>query len=200
MSEQLITAGIVLAGGASRRFGSPKALAQLHGKPFIAVSIEMLSAVTDSVIVITREELIQDIKHIDSSSVKEALIITDVDRFKEKGPLAGIYSAMIRKKADFYLVVPCDMPLMVSDMYQKWLEFAISHEYDCVIPVVNGKVYPLNGIYKHTCLREIFLSLSSKSYKVMEVLDRVNTFYMEVEKKDEKFFINVNTKKQLNLL
>jgi molybdopterin-guanine dinucleotide biosynthesis protein A len=128
------------------------------------------------------------------------LWIKDVERFKGNGPLAGIYSAMVRKKADYYFVSPCDMPLMKSVMYENWLTFAQEHKSDCVIPVVNGKVYPLNGIYKHTCIREIFACLSTKSFKVMEVLDRVNTTYVNVEKNEEPFFINVNTKEQLNLL
>ena len=47
--------GAVLAGGQSSRFGSDKALAQLHGRTLIARAVEALEAKCDSVIVVGRE-------------------------------------------------------------------------------------------------------------------------------------------------
>lgn len=47
--------GAVLAGGASRRFGSPKALARLHGRPLWRVAAERLAQTCDRVLVVAND-------------------------------------------------------------------------------------------------------------------------------------------------
>lgn len=194
MDDNISCAGIVLAGGKSSRFGSPKALAEWNGKLFIERSIETLIPFTDTILVVTRDEMIGQLNRYKSDQVQ---VISDIARFKGKGPLAGFYSAMIRKKADFYIVSPCDMPLMDSVMYKKWLKFAEENDYDCVIPILNKKIYPLNGVYKKSCLPEIASCLRNNNYKVLKLLDRKNTFYMEVTKNEAAYFKNVNTPEEL---
>ncbi|OOE09890.1 molybdenum cofactor guanylyltransferase [Fictibacillus arsenicus] len=194
MDSQVICAGIVLAGGESRRFGSPKAIAMWNNKTFIEYSIESLTPHADKILVITREELLTTLTKDSSKFIR---IFEDVPRYKGKGPLAGIYTGMISQKADYYLVTPCDMPLMSSSMYQKWLTAAQEGEYDCVIPVLNGKIYPLNGVYKKTCLPDIDFCLQEHNYKVLKLLQRKNTKYIEVEEEEEHYFKNVNTPNEL---
>lgn len=194
MDSQVIRAGIVLAGGESRRFGSPKAIAKWNNRTFIEYAIESLTPHADKILVITREELLTSLT---INSPKSIRILEDVPRYKGKGPLAGIYTGMISQKADYYLVTPCDMPLMSSRMYGKWLTAAQEGEYDCVIPVLNGKIYPLNGVYKKTCLPDIAFCLQENIYKVLKLLQRKNTKYIEVEEEEEHFFKNVNTPNEL---
>jgi molybdenum cofactor guanylyltransferase len=186
--------GIVLAGGASRRFGSPKPLAKWQDRSFIEWAVQSLSPLTDSVIVIARGDLIEPIKKEIPSDI---MVYTDIEEFKGKGPLAGIYSGMVREKAEFYMISPCDMPLMESSMYKKWLQVIEDGQYDCIIPVVRGKVFPLNGIYKGSCLPEIENCLREKKYKVLEFLNQKNTYYMEVNKEDSVYFQNVNSREDL---
>lgn len=194
MDSQVICAGIVLAGGESRRFGSPKAIAMWNNKTFIEYSIESLMPHADKILVITREELLTTLTKNSSKFIR---ILEDVPRYQGKGPLAGIYTGMISQRADYYLITPCDMPLMSSSMFKKWLTAAQEGEYDCVIPVLNGKIYPLNGVYKKTCLPDIAFCLQENIYKVLELLERKNTKYIEVEKEEELFFKNVNTPNEL---
>ncbi len=47
--------GAVLAGGGSRRFGSPKALARLHGRPLWRLACDRLEAVCDRVVVVAND-------------------------------------------------------------------------------------------------------------------------------------------------
>jgi molybdenum cofactor guanylyltransferase len=194
MGNKLICAGIVLAGGESRRFGSPKALAVWKGKTFIEHSIESLAPHTVNILVVTREELMKPLNKFRSPQIR---ILEDVDRFKGNGPLAGIYTAMISHKADYYLVSPCDMPLMSSSMYEKWLTAAQVEEYDCVIPILDGKIFPLNGVYNKTCLPDIIYCLQKNVYKVVKLLQRKKTKYIEVNKDEERYFENVNTPQEL---
>ncbi|MCM3716811.1 molybdenum cofactor guanylyltransferase [Fictibacillus phosphorivorans] len=194
MDSQVTCAGIVLAGGESRRFGSPKAIAKWNNKTFIEYSIASLKAHTDKILIITREELLANLMGFSSRSVR---VLKDVPRYQGKGPLAGLYTGMISQRADYYLVIPCDMPLMSCIMYRKWLAVAQEGNYDCVIPVLNGKIFPLNGVYKITCLPDITSCLHENTFKVLKLLQRKNTSYLEVEKDEEHFFKNVNTTEEL---
>jgi molybdenum cofactor guanylyltransferase len=197
MGNQVKCAGIVLAGGESQRFGSPKALAEWKGRTFIDYSIKSLAPFADNIIVVTREELLKPLTRYSSQNIR---ILTDATRFKSKGPLAGIYTAMISQKADYYLVSPCDMPLMNSSMYKMWLAHVQEEDYGCVIPVLDGRIYPLNGVYNKTCLPDITLCLHKNIYKVLKLLQRKNTKYIEVQKEERHLFRNVNTPNELSVL
>jgi molybdenum cofactor guanylyltransferase len=198
MVNQITCAGVVLGGGESRRFGSPKMFAAWSNKSFFELSLDSIAPISDVLIAVIKKEWIKELTKCTHHDVK---FVQDIERFKGKGPLAGIYSAMISKKADYYLIIPCDMPLMSSVMYEKWLKAAISYpEYDCIIPVIEGKIYPLNGVYKPTCLPEIKACLNEGTYKVLQLLERKRTYYIEVSKKEEHHFLNVNTVKDIKQL
>ncbi len=53
------TVGVVLAGGLSRRFGSPKAFARIGTEYFYERALEALEPFCEEVIVVTREELLE---------------------------------------------------------------------------------------------------------------------------------------------
>lgn len=99
------TVGILLAGGLSRRFGSPKAFAELDGKAFYEYAYDALAAVCEHVVVITRPEL--------KGRFPDTMdVISDTEKFAGLGPLAGIYTAMAERPARQYFVLPCDMPFI----------------------------------------------------------------------------------------
>lgn len=80
--------GVVLAGGDSSRFGSPKALARLHGKPLWRLAAERLAAVCDRV----------EVSANDARVARAVGSTTGVfaDRRAGAGPLGGIHAAWVR--------------------------------------------------------------------------------------------------------
>ena len=95
--------GAVLAGGQSRRFGSDKAVAMLHGKPLIDHVIEALAAQTEAVIICGREY---------------ADWVPDRPR-ANLGPLGGINAALNAAAQRGYaavLTAPCDVPELPADL------------------------------------------------------------------------------------
>src|SRR5690625_1015821 len=98
--------GIVLAGGQSRRFGSPKAFAKKDGKEFYQYSIDAIKQLVNSVVISTNDQLEKNF------SITGYEMITDIEKFKEKGPLAGIYTVMNTFSAEWYMVIPVDVPFM----------------------------------------------------------------------------------------
>lgn len=98
--------GAVLAGGLSTRFGSDKALAELHGRPLIEHAIAALSAQVSTVIVCGREweDWVPD-------RPEPGL-----------GPLGGINAALhtaAERGYESVLTIPCDVPALPPDLLSR---------------------------------------------------------------------------------
>ena len=95
--------GAILAGGGSRRFGSPKTLARLHGTPLWKVAAGRLGEVCDDVVAI--------VNHPGVARTVE--VETLPDRLRLMGPLGGIDAALdcaLRGGHAAVLVLAVDMP------------------------------------------------------------------------------------------
>ena len=95
--RRLTFLGAIIAGGRSRRFGSDKALALLHGKPLIAHVAERLSPQVDAIVVAGRDYP----------------NLTTVPDFPHAGlgPLGGLCGALRYARQhgfDIVLTAPCD--------------------------------------------------------------------------------------------
>lgn len=98
-------AAAVLAGGASRRLGSDKALLRLFGgRPLLQVAVEKLAEVSDEVLVVTGTP-----DRYRSMDVAASLIS---DRWPGLGPLTGIHAALRAAAAEYVLIIACDMPFL----------------------------------------------------------------------------------------
>ncbi|MFC7202787.1 molybdenum cofactor guanylyltransferase [Haloferax namakaokahaiae] len=104
-------AGVILAGGRSRRFeGTDKATALIDGEPMIHRVASALDPVVDELVVNCRAD--------QRASFAEALSAFEV-RFAEDdcpgcGPVFGLRTALLGTTAEYVAVLPCDMPLVPS--------------------------------------------------------------------------------------
>lgn len=178
------TVGIVLAGGQSRRFGSPKSFAEKDGKSFYQWSIDTLVPVVNSIVLITNREL--EKKFIDRGKVA---VYTDIEQHSGKGPLAGIYTAMTKKPATWYAVIPTDVPFMDKKVFERlWKDRETGKQ--AIIPIVNGRLQPLIG-YFHVSLKPIIEKLlEADRLNMVALLDEAQVTYVQFE--DETPFININ--------
>src|SRR5699024_4271560 len=133
--------GVVLAGGQSRRFGSPKAFAKKDGKEFYLHSIDAIKPFVDSIALITNPQLENYFNE------KEVKVILDKPEYQGKGPLAGIYTAMDTFSAEWYMIIPIDVPF-IDQQIMKILTDHLDEDVDAVIPVVSGNIQPLIAIYR----------------------------------------------------
>lgn len=111
MSARIL--GAVLAGGASRRFGSDKAMALLEGRPLIDHVIDGISGQVDAIAVCGR-------------AYKEFIPLSDRPR-PGLGPLGGLNAALHHGREngfDFVLTVGCDMPHVRPNMVEVMLGHA----------------------------------------------------------------------------
>lgn len=183
------TCGVLLAGGASRRFGSDKAFIDYRGTPFYTKILNELELHVDESLVVTKPELINRFQiH------KKVEVITDEQNLSGNGPLAGILTAMNSKKATNYVVVACDMPLVTAELFSNLLDEAErDSSADAIIPVVNGRIQPLCAVYKYACKGMIDKKLQLGSKRVMDVLEQLNTRFVTFNE-SSNLFSNVNTK------
>lgn len=180
--------GILLAGGFSQRFGSPKAFAQFNGKKFYEISYEILNSVCDHVVIVTRPELIEQFPN-------PLHTIVDMPPFQGCGPLAGIYSAMMAEEAHHYIVLPCDMPLLKRDIVENLYK---RHQKDVTVTVIEGRLQPLVSIWDKNVMEKIKVTLDKKLFKMTEVLNLVEVEYVEASEltNSPRCFLNVNTPKE----
>lgn len=185
MKEKII--GVVLAGGQSKRFGSPKAFAKRDGKEFYKYSIDALKPLADRTVIVTNEQL-KKFFHHDGVD-----IITDKKQMKRQGPLAGIYTAMDTFSAIWYAVLPVDVPF-ISDRMMKILANHLDYNIDIVVPIVSGQIQPLIAFYKFSVKNLINRKLKQGERSVVSIFDHCKVTYVTIE--EERPFYNINQRRE----
>ena len=181
------TIGILLAGGMSRRFGSPKAFASINDKFFYEQVCRALDAVCDHVVIVTREELIPRFP-------EELDVIIDLPSISGLGPLAGIYTAMTERPADQYLVLPCDMPFIGQKETAALIHLAEGTN-DVTAVRTSEEHIPLFSIWNHRVKKDLKREVLNKQLSVMNFLDKVETNWVDsgLIHYDKTIFRNINT-------
>jgi molybdopterin-guanine dinucleotide biosynthesis protein A len=106
-------AGVLLVGGASRRFGSPKALAELGGETLAERAYRTLGESFDSVIAVGKasDELPLPFPVLDDGS--------DV-----RAPIVGVAAALRLAESDVCVVLPTDVPAVTPELLRDLAEAA----------------------------------------------------------------------------
>lgn len=178
--------GVILAGGESKRFGSPKAFAEKEGKAFYLYSMEALKPYTSHIIIVTNPEL----EPVFLSENVPAEIIKDIDEYRKQGPLGGIYTAMEQYKGEWYMVIPIDVPFIERKIMEKLMK-NIEPNIDAVIPVVSGKIQPLISIYHYNVKSKIKRNLDNNRRSVQKLLDVCMVKYVPID--EAELFVNINS-------
>lgn len=179
------TCGAILSGGKSSRMGTNKSLLTIDNQPIIQKISEELKQCNDEVIVVSNQHETYDFLGVKQVS----------DRYIDKGPLAGLETALYHVNADVYMFAACDMPFISSEVY-KFLLQQLAH-YDAVVPIYNNQMHPLAGIYKKSVLPQIQSQIEKNNLKVMGFFAYVNVIYVRdfgnlSDELLQKHFFNMN--------
>ncbi|MES2239381.1 MAG: molybdenum cofactor guanylyltransferase [Bacteroidota bacterium] len=178
----------ILCGGKSSRMQSEKGLVLFQGKPFIEHIIEAVLPISNEI------QLVTNTSDYDYLSYKK---IKDIEL--EKGPIGGIYSALVHSQSEINLILSCDIPLISTELLS---ELITKHSTDFDVSVFSdaNKIHPLIGIYSKKIIPIIEKAIEENDLKMMRLLAKVNHQIIEVAGEQSKQFRNVNSVAELNEL
>ncbi len=185
MTKNIFFTGLILANGKSSRLKTNKIFVEINNKQLWQYSYDLLKKFTTKIIITSRY------KNFKCSNC----IISD-DFFKNKGPLAGIATALIISKNDL-IVLPADMPFIDEQTVKKLINLHLPQHI--TIATHNNLIEPLVGIYPKTCLKTILNLLQNNILKVRNLFTICPVQLCHFS--DERLFTNINTPEDLkNLL
>jgi molybdopterin-guanine dinucleotide biosynthesis protein A len=186
--------GFVLAGGRSSRMGKDKAKLVLGGQTFIERIALELSAVASAVTIVGSNRVRQS----DGFKLSGQTLPVVPDVFKEWGALGGLHAALSATRADWALVVACDLPFVTRDLFLRLADLRSDH--DAVVPLQGDRrPQPLCAFYRTASCREASEKLiKAGERRPLTLLQSVRTAWVAFEELADingasRFFENVNT-------
>ena len=136
--------GFALVGGASRRMGRPKASLQLDGESMLERQFRLLRSVARRVMVVGGGPA-DYLDRLDVPVVPDAVAA--------KGPLGGIYTALLETRTEFSTVLGCDLPFVTRNLLTCLMLRARAEGSDATVPrSPDGRLQPLCAVYRRTAL------------------------------------------------
>lgn len=186
--------GVILAGGASTRFGAPKALATVGGRRIVDRVRDALAAVLPEVVVSANDpDLFADLD-----------LPLRPDDVPGAGPLGGIHTALrwaMEVGRPGALVVACDMPWVSAPLLRAIVERAASTPAGAVVPESGGRrgLEPLCAWYSIHSLPQVERMIAEGEHRVHRlVIGGVDAEVIPLDEvrrigDPELLFLNVNT-------
>ena len=166
---------VILCGGFSSRMGTPKhklflgrIISQLRGFGVIALSVR------------------------DETQICGYDLQTWPDIVKGCGPLGGIYTALTMSETQYVFTTPCDVPDVTAD-FVDGLFSQLRENDSCLVPVIDGNIQPLTGIYSVSCAGMIEESLRAGIFSVKKFLSRIDVHYVDIDERGRELLRNINT-------
>ena len=190
---------VILAGGFSRRFGSDKGLILLTNKPLIRHLIDKVSPIVDEILVVVSSK--EQKKNFEPIVENTAKLVIDQD--DTQSPLVGAITGFESAKSEYSLLLPCDAPLVSTQIVQFLLDTCINRH--AVIPRwPSGYLEPLQAVY-HTksALTAAKTALQTGHLNMRSMIDNlkgvryISTIVLEQFEPMLVTFFNVNTPQDL---
>jgi molybdopterin-guanine dinucleotide biosynthesis protein A len=183
---------LILAGGLNTRFSGPKGLIRINDTPIIESNLSVMRSVFKDVLISTNSPEIY--------FRFGARMLGDV--LPSRGPMSGIYTALLNAADEAVFVMACDMPFpdagLIRLICERHAGWPGPDHLDATIPVGNGKPQPLFGVYGKSLMRALEESVFQDRVMLARFLDERRTQYIDetdVRAVDPecRSFININT-------
>ena len=176
--------GLVLAGGLARRMGGvDKGLIEVAGQPMIAHVLAALEPQVGRV-------LINANRSLESYARYGHRVVTDtLGDFQ--GPLAGVLSALDVIESDFLLTVPCDAPLLASDLAACMFEALSGAQADLAVAHDGSRQQPVFLLLRRQLAADLEDFLAAGGRKVDQWFVRHRVAEADLRHRQDSF-INVN--------
>jgi molybdopterin-guanine dinucleotide biosynthesis protein A len=182
--------GLVLAGGASTRMGTDKAVLQYHGQPQLRWAFELLSKFCTATFVSVRPD-----QREDSARAAYPQI---VDRQPGSGPIAGICAALIEHPKVAWLVLACDLPFVS----ERTLRHLVAHRAPQKMATAyrsahDGLPEPLCAIWEPAARAAVLAHIASGKQCPRKFL--INADVLLLQLAEAQALDNVNTREELGI-
>lgn len=138
-------AGLVLAGGRSRRFGDrEKLLAELDGRPLLAHAVSGIAPVVDGVVASCRVDQLPSFRPVLRGAIADVAVAPDP--VGGQGPAAGLAAGLAPLATTHAAVVAGDMPF-VDGGFIDYL-FARAEGHDGAVPRLDGHHQVSHAVYR----------------------------------------------------
>lgn len=159
--------GYVLAGGASSRFGSDKALAVLGGQTVLARVCGLIESVAGNMSVVAA-----------TGRYLDFIAPTVPDRWPGEGPLGGIITALRATLASGHvcqwnLIVSCDMPFLTREWLGYLTEQALVSDAEVIVVRSERGLEPLCAYWRTSALSILQGAFDEGVRKVAEAMKRL---------------------------
>ncbi|MBI4826270.1 MAG: molybdenum cofactor guanylyltransferase [Nitrospirae bacterium] len=195
--------GVILAGGENTRMPVLKSFIEVDGKTIIKGNIQTLGKLFEKNFIVTNQP--EFYAHLDTPMLGD---IYDI-----RGPMTGIFTALLNSSTQWIFVSACDMPFINRELITYMAGMRGKH--DAVVPespfpphppLAKGGNYaePLFAFYSRSLLFSMEKSLLTGKKGLKDFLTGKKVKYInsdEVNKLDAgaRSFINLNTPEDVNL-
>lgn len=170
--------GILLVGGSSRRFGSPKPLAELNGETLAARAWRTLSELCDDRVAVGKAE----------DGLPLPFDVLD-DGSDVRAPLAGLVAGLRAARHDVSVVVPVDTPGVRGPHLQELADNC----RDAAVPQTG----PLPGAYRRSALAVLERRLAARELALRGALAELDVNVVELPR---AALVNINRPGDLAVL
>lgn len=183
MSAPRLEAGLlVLAGGQSRRMGTPKSL--LPANPdgtgtLIEALVDRLAPSFAELLVAGPPDLVPAALH--------SYLVADLHR--DAGPLAGLEAGLAATRHQVVFAAATDMPRLEASVARRLVEASDGH--DAAVPRLERRIEPLAAAYRVSSSAGIAAALGARRLAIQEVLAELDVLYLDGL--EAGIFENLNT-------
>jgi molybdopterin-guanine dinucleotide biosynthesis protein A len=155
---------VVQAGGQSSRMGEDKALKPFLGRPLIERVIERLQPVADELLITTNQP--------EAYAFLSLPLVTDIR--PGRGPLGGLYTALVSARNAAVAVVACDLPFASAPLVVASAGFLIQDAADVAIAESTEGFEPLHAVYRRqACIGPIEAAMEAGQWRMISWFPQV---------------------------
>lgn len=181
---------VILAGGASRRMGTDKAMLDFNGCPLLSLIVEYMECMFEKVLIAGG----------DPQRYADQAVPVVPDLFDGKGAIVGIHAGLSAATTDRIFAIACDSPYPCADLIRKLID--IDREAAWVVPRTELGLEPLFSIYHKSCLPALEQIIAENKRRISLLGGMVPTCYvgeaiLRSIDPELRSFVNVNTPEDL---
>lgn len=189
-------AGLILAGGRSRRFADgPKEIAMLGGRTLIDLVIERARPQVGPFAISRGDAQSKDFNGIET--------VTDI--YADCGPLGGLHAGLVwalsqSPPVKFLATFACDTPLIAPDLVAHLHSKVLGTRAPAAIAAADGERHPTLGLWSVSLEPAARQRLDERAYSLVGFAEAVGARIVNFEDPGGTAFFNINTREDLRAI